>query len=272
VLRVLASVAPIVLLDWLLITWVDPDPTTGWWESVAIGLVFGSLFGQTTLAATWSAFGPAPLIWRLPGSVIWIFMLAVGLAINTTINGGPGGGPLIVGAVLFCQWLLLQIPLWSIKWAFGVELRHVEDAAQGYDPSQRQFGIRQLMTITAIVGVALGIGRLIIPPLIAEMQLPSGDLPVFAFLVVAEVVLTLPLVLAALLHRFAIGGVLVAVVFVAVVTFGEVPLMQLLSAGPGPQTMDFVALNAVASALILLVLSVVRLSGYSLATIQKTSA
>jgi len=166
----------------------------------------------------------------------------------------------------------LQIPLWSIKWAFGVELRHVEDAAQGYDPSQRQFGIRQLMTITAIVGVALGIGRLIIPPLIAEMQLPSGDLPVFAFLVVAEVVLTLPLVLAALLHRFAIGGVLVAVVFVAVVTFGEVPLMQLLSAGPGPQTMDFVALNAVASALILLVLSVVRLSGYSLATIQKTSA
>lgn len=270
--RVFACVAPILILDWLVIAFADPDPPTGWWQSIAIGLVFGSLFGQTTLAATWSAFGPAPVIWRLPGSVIWIFMLGVGLAVNTAVNGGLGGGPLIVGAVLLCQWLLLQIPFWSIKWAFGIKLRHIEDAAQGYVPSQRQFGIRQLMIITAIVGVALGIGRLILPPLVAEMLLPSGDLPVFAFLVVAEVVLTLPLVLAALLSRFAIGGVLIAVVFVTVVTFGEVPLMQLLSAGPGPQTMDFVALNAVASVLILLVLTVVRINGYSLASCQRSSS
>ena len=271
-LRALAYAAPILLLDWLLIAFIGVYSANGWWEPIAVGLVFGSLFGQTTLAATWSAFGSPRPLWRVLGSLFWIVMLSVGLAINARVNGGPRSEAIVFGAITFSQWLLLQLLLWSIRLAFGVQMRHVQDEEFAYDPSQQQFGIRQLMIITTVVGVALGIGRLVIPRLIDQTYFPGHDLPILAFLVVAEVVLTLPLVLAALLRRYAVGGTVVALAFVALVTFGEVPLLRLFAAGPtGPETTDFIAVNAVASTMVLLVLTVIRLNGYSLVTIRRSA-
>jgi len=266
VLRVLAFVAPIVVLDWLLIVFVAPNLASGWWQAVAVGLVFGSMFGQATLAAAATVFLAAPLWLRLPVSLFWVFMLGLGLAINVSVNGGPSDMGFVFGALVFAQWLVLQLLLWPIRFAFGIKLSHFQSEPSFSDPSRRQFGIRQLMIVTAAVGVLLGIGRVTIPVLIDRLSVLRHDLPVHAFLVVAEVMLTLPLVLAALLRRFTFVGILLALAFVAGATFVEVPLLQLLVGNNGIETSDFVGVNAVASALVTAALIAVRLNGYSLAT------
>jgi len=265
-LRVLAFVAPILLVDWLLIVFVGPNSGSKWWKPILVGLVFGSMFGQTTLAATAIVFLRAPLALRLPVSVFWVFMLGAGLALNVGLNGGPSDMGFVFGALVFAQWLVLQLLLWPIRFAFAIKLSHIQSEPSVSDPSRHQFGIRQLMIVTAAVGVLLGVGRVMVPVLIDRLSVLRHDLPVHAFLVVAEVILTLPLVLAALLRRFTFVGTLLALAFVAGATFVEVPLLQLLAGNNGIETSDFVGVNAVASALVTAALTAVRMNGYSLAT------
>jgi hypothetical protein len=229
--RVILWTAPILLLNWVLIAVLDPDPGRSVSETAAIGFFFGSLFAHTTLAAAWTAFGPAPLVWRLPLSLVWVFGLAIAIQVNLVLNGGPDEGAVLVGACLFGQWLLLQVPLWTIALAFGAHLRHSDHLQAGFDPRERQFGIRQLI-------IVLG---------------------------VAAIVQTLPLLLAALMRRFAIPGVLVVLVLIGFATaYLEVPLLRLVSRGPGLQTRDFIAINTFTTSIMIIVLLAVRLNGYCL--------
>jgi hypothetical protein len=113
-----------------------------------------------------------------------------------------------------------------------------------------------------IAGVVLGIGRAIVT------KVPSwgaDEIIIFSFLAAAAIVLTLPLLLAALMRRMAPVGVLLALLFMSVMTAVEMPLLNRLGSG-GPETKDFVAINIGIAALILLVALVVRLNGYCLYT------
>jgi hypothetical protein len=249
----------------VLIAVLDPDPGRSVSETAAIGFFFGSLFAHTTLAAAWTAFGPAPLVWRLPLSLVWVFGLAIAIQVNLVLNGGPDEGAVLVGACLFGQWLLLQVPLWTIALAFGAHLRHSDHLQAGFDPRERQFGIRQLIIVTTIVAIIFGCGRLIVPQMAEQLKLTRGEAPIFIFLGVAAIVQTLPLLLAALMRRFAIPGVLVVLVLIGFATaYLEVPLLRLVSRGPGLQTRDFIAINTFTTSIMIIVLLAVRLNGYCL--------
>jgi hypothetical protein len=254
---------PLLALSWLTLSILDPDPGGGVIETLGLGYFFGSLFGHTTLAAAWTAFGPAPLVWRLPISLTWVFLLATAIGINLGLNGGPDEAVLVIGGCLFGQWLLLQFPLWGLALGYGLRLRHVDDDGYGLDHRERQFGIRQLMIVTTIVGVVFGIGRLVVGQL--RLDFGRGEAAIFIFLAVAAIVLTLPLLLAALMRRFTIPAVLVALVLIGLATTWELPLLQIVHRGPGPKAQDLVAINAITAAIMLTVLTIVRLNGYSLA-------
>ena len=253
---------PLILISWLSIVLLDPDPGIGGNE-YRLGYFLGSLFGHATLAAAWTALGPGKLAWRVPLSIGWVLSLPLTIAVVVNVHGGPDDAWLIVGGCLLLQWLLLQVPLWAMVFGLRLWLRHQGDMKDRSSPEQMRFGIRHLLIVMTIVGVLLGLGRVIITSI--DLGGLSGEMPIFVFLAIAAILLTLPLLLAMLMPRLAIPGVLLSIVFVGLATAFELPLLnQLGASGPGPGIEDFIAINSTSATLVLLSAFIVRLNGYRL--------
>jgi hypothetical protein len=232
---------------------------------VRLGFLLGTCFGHTTLAAAWTALGPSPLIWRGPLSLLWVTLLVV--AIVTTLGGPTFDVATVLGGCLLGQWILVQIPLWGLVWGYGLRLRYRDEAHQTPDPRDRQFGVRQLMIVTAIVGVLLGVGRLAVTNLAAQFGAGLGvEMPAFIFLAVAAIVMTLPLLLAVLLPRLAVLATPVILILIVLATFWELALLRTIHGGPGPDERHLIWINAFTVAWILTITVVVRLSGYRFGT------
>ena len=265
--RVFAWVAPLIAFNWFLIAGLGGPPRSS--GDVAIfawsGFLFGSLFSHATLAAGWAAFGPARLVWRLPLSLIWVVMMVVAFAINLQHEQGPVREVFFFyGSILLGQWLLVQLSLWGISLTLGLYLRHVDEIARGFDPRERQFGIRQLLIITALVALVLGIGRMIIVPWSMDFDPDSSAMAIGGYLGIASTLQTLPLLLAALLRRQAILAVVLTLTLVILVTLCESPLLKVLGQGDGSGIIFFIAINAFTAGLMLVVLTLVRMNGYRL--------
>jgi hypothetical protein len=258
----------VVFVNLLSLAIIPTAPSTNPFESMARQALGGTAFGQTATAAAWAALGPSPFMWRLPLSLAWIALVSVASGINGSLYDRSSEDFVIAGMVLFCQWLLLQIPLWAVVIGFGVQLRHIDEAENQLPASQRQFGIRQLMLVTVIVAVLSGIGRIAVPPLLVQEEFLKAVGPILAFLVVAEVAITFPLVFAALLRRHAFVGVMITLGLIAVGTACEIPLIQMTTAGGGPTVWEVIALNTGTVAWMILFLSIVRFNGYALARAQ----
>lgn len=250
---------PLVVVGLLLLVLLDgslPHPIIG-------GFLWGTLFGHTTLAAAWTAFGPSPLLWRLPLSLLWIAALTVALICNLKFHGigAPDEFVAVVAACLAGQFAFLQLPFWGLVLSYGLRLRYRETTILRLDPRETQFGIRQLMIFTTIVAVVLGVGRFAVTylPPFAEHQ---GATPALIFLGVTAILVTLPLILAALLPRFAIPAVAVVLVLIGLLTAFELPLMNRFYNGGISDSLLFVFINAFTAAWILAVVSLVRISGY----------
>jgi hypothetical protein len=260
--RILLWALPALVVQWFGIAAIDPDGRTVS-DYVSIGFFFGSFFGQATLAAAWTALGPGPIGWRIPLSAVWVTMLPVAIFINLGLNHGPDDVMIIIGACVFAQWLVVQLPLWALAFGYGLRLRHVDDIDPTQDRSERQFGIRHLMIFTAIVGVIFGAGRLLIGWLGAS-YFADDEVPIFIFLAAAAVILTLPLLLAGLLPRRAIPAVLLVLALIGLATVWEVTLLRTVSgaATPGPDMWHFVWINVFTAATILAGVLILRSNGY----------
>ena len=261
--RILLVALTLIALSWLLIAFLNIEAI----EHIGIGIVLGLLFGHATLAAGWTAFGPGPLLVRLPLSLVWLAGCVLAFTINVFWYGG---GPDLAFATVFsvcllAQWMIVQAILWALAIGYGWRLRHKHATHQGGSYRERQFGIRQLMILTAIVAVVLGIGRLVITNLPATID--SGrDTVILIFLGVAAIVMTLPLLLAALLHRYWLPAVLVTSLLVALATAFELPLLNqfIAGAGGGPDALHLIYINLFTSLWILVFVLAVRLCGYGI--------
>jgi hypothetical protein len=260
-----------LVLHWILIVAIGIDGA-GVYEYVTIGFFLGSVFGQTTLAAAWAALGPGWIAWRIPLSLVWVAMLPVAIAINLEIHTGPNDGALLIGACLFGQWVMVQLPLWVLAIGYGLRLRHVDDSEKTSNSQARQFSLRHLMVVTAIVGVVFGTGRILTPWLGGLLGM-QREAPAFIFLAVAAFILTLPLLLAGLLSRWAIPAVLFVLTLIGFATAWEVTLLQMLpgGAGAGPETDHFIWINIFTAATILAGVALLRLNGYGTKAPQQAS-
>ncbi len=251
---------PLIVVGLVLLALLDHRYT----EHVVLGYLFGTLFGHTTLAAAWTAFGPLPLLWRLPLSLLWSLALTVAMACNISLHGGPGAGViLVIAAGVLGQFVFLQLPFWGIALTSGRRLRYCEASGTRPDPRETQFGIRQLLVFTTIIATVLGAGRV---AFIYASKFPDlqDETPTFVFLALAAIVVTLPLILAAMLPRFAIPAVALVLLLIGFLTAWEVPLLERIPGGGGPDTLHIVFINGFTSAWILAVVLLVRISGYRL--------
>lgn len=236
---------------------------------VVPGYIWGTLFGHATLTAAWTAFGPLPLLWRLPLSLLWLWAITVALVCNLGVHASSAGAPIefvvVVAACLVGQFAFLQLPFWGLVLTYGLRLRYCEVTSQPPDPRETQFGIRQLLIFTTIIAAMLGAGRF------AVTYFPSfagndDATPALIFLAVAGIVVTLPLILAALLPRFAILGVGVVLVLIGLLTAFELPLLNRFHSGGIQENLLFVFINGFTAAWILAIVLVVRVSGYRVCT------
>jgi hypothetical protein len=260
-------------LGCLLVAAVEPDGPKPV-EYITIGVLLGTMFGQATLASAWTALGPLPLVWRLPLSIAWLAGLLVAFAMNLAFHNGPGPADIIIviGGCLVGQWFLAQLPLWGLAGLFGARVRQVRGGSSGA-ATENQFGIRQLMIITATVAVVLGFGRAVVLAIAPTFDgRVGGEATIFVFLAAAGILMTLPLIVAALLPRLALPASLVVLVLIGLGTAWELPLMRAFQTATGPDTWHFVWINGVQAAWVLAVAGVVRLGGYRLMAISRPGA
>jgi hypothetical protein len=248
---------PLIVSGLLLLVFMETSGV----EYLVMGYLFGTLFGHTTLAAAWTAFGPLPLRKRLTLSLIWLLAIPVAMVCNVSYGGGPDEAIVAMAACMVGQFVFLQLPFWGLIQRYRLQLQYCEAAAQKPDPHNIQFGIKELMIFTTIVALVLGVGRLAVTYLPPYLNLRDIT-PVVIFLAVAAIVMTLPLILAALLPRFAIPAVGVVLILIGLFTAWEMPLLSRFYRGPGLDTQLLVAINGFTSAWILSVVLIVRISGY----------
>ncbi len=228
---------------------------------VSLGYFIGSLFSHAALAAAWSALRPGKLRVRLVLSLLWVFALPVAAAMNIAFHGGPRGGAVMLGGCLFGLWLMMLLLFAGLVWKTGIQLQGNQRVSKATS-RQTQFEIRELMALMTASAIVVGVGRLLLPNVAFR-----GELLAFIFLSISTVVTTLPLIIAALLKRYAVAGVLCALGLIALTSYFQAAILDSLG-GSGPGTDDFVSINVSSAVLILMVASVVRLNGFSLYTKQ----
>jgi hypothetical protein len=262
---------PLICIQWLAFALIDPEAGGAAFRCANHSFMFGTLFGQTTLAASWTALGPGPLRWRLPLSLLWIASLPAAIAINNGVHQpiAVAGDLLVIGVFIFGQWTIAQAPLWALAIWLGLRLHRADDSADGPDHRERQFGIRHLLLIMAVVGVLIGVERIMVGDLSGLSMLCLCAMSFNSFLALAAVVLPLPLLLAGLLRRWAIPAVLAALMLIGFATAGVLAIeTAVLGSTLWPDLRDFVAINAFTAVTILAAAVVLRLNGYRIITMH----
>jgi len=258
--RVFVPVGILILIGLLPLAILWPN---GPREHVTVGILLGTMFGHTSIASAWIALGPGHLIWRGLLSLGWVAMLLITFALNVAFrdHGDDELVPLLA-VCLLGQWVVMQSPLWGLALGYGLRMSLQEERNRVLDHRARQFGIRQLMIVTAIVAIVLGIGRAVVTNM---SQMSAGrETAIFAFLGAAAVIMTLPLLMAALLRRWAIPAVVVVLALVGLATYWELSLLKAFQLGGGPTVVDLMWINFVTSAWVLAFVLSARLSGYGL--------
>lgn len=259
---ILLVALPQIALACAVLSLVPLEKHSGY-EHLCIGALIGTMFSQTTLAAAWTALGPGPLLLRLPLSILWVAVMLVCLGLGMTFRREPEEALVSIMAMsLAIQWFFSQIPLWTLVVFFRLRLRPVSELVPDGDGPRRQFGIGQLMVFTGLIGVLLGIGRLVIGSRWFRLNI-DDEMPIFLFLVGSAIVVTLPLVFAAFLSRHSVIAMLGALVFIMLVSVAEMPLLDAtVGSRGGPDLMHIVYINLFSTAWVLAMTAAVRLSGY----------
>ena len=249
---------------WIILYNIQPGPR----DHLGIGFMLGSLFGHSTLASGWVVFGPGGWL-RLPLAFVWLLAIPCACSLHTIIfPNSPDSG--IIWLSGFFVMAIVQVLAWPLRYWRRLRIcRPVQanDVTEERVPSH-QFGIRELMILTTIVAVFIAGGRLILPHLLR--RLGSGEAAIFAFLIVASIIICIPVTFSILAMRRPVIPTLMLLVFVAVVTYIELPLLSSLGLPRGgPDRLHLILINVFSILPVVIVCVILRLAGYQLSAISR---
>jgi hypothetical protein len=249
---------------WIVLYRLQPGPR----EHLGIGFLLGSLYGHSTLASGWIVFGPGG--WRrLPLAFVWLLAIPCAFALNMLFysNTPRTGFIWVSGGIVMAFVQMLSWPLrhwWRLRICRPIQ---ATEASAGTARSG-QFGIRELMILTTIVAIFIAAGRLILPFVLRRIG--SGEFAIFAFLVVAAVVICIPITFSILAMRRPVAPTLILLLFVAVVTYFELPLLSSFGLQRrGPDQLHLILINFFSLLPIVLVCILLRIAGYQLSAISR---
>jgi hypothetical protein len=226
-------------------------------------IMLGGAFAQITLLAVWAALGPATVFKRLATSLIAISLVA--LAVVVSIDSWKG----LWLAMVTTQWLTIQAPLWVLRLAFGWRLSWPNESIDKANRDDVQFGIRQLMAWTGLVGVTLGVARWLLPEDLSNLGgNPRHAAIIFGVLSVFNSLLAWPVVWAALMRSRAWAWLIVALFCCIGLTLAEIATFDAATGRRGSVYVVWVmnSLQFVTTAVGLLL---VRLAGFRLVRVSK---
>lgn len=223
--------------------------------------VLGVAFAQVALLAVWTTFAPGRMLTRtLSGFGGTIF---VGVALLATFGGGPGSW-LFLPSVLV-QWLVVQIPMWIVRLSFDWRICWPGEELIPASRRDVQFGIGQLMVWTALVGMTLGVFRLLVPEdWLTSNRNPPGVLITFTCLTVFNCLLAWPVVWSTLAPRRWPVWIVAASVCCIGLTYVEIETIQAISKRNGGGIEVLWIVNAIAAGASGLALLALRASGFRL--------
>lgn len=241
----LATLAVMQVTMLALVGFVQP-PTSGPWEwarGIVVGVIIGSGFSAVSLAAAWAALGPFRPAVRIPCALCWALLTGLLILFNIVTDSRGGSRAAMEGTVLAASfasfWLILQIPFWITRSIFRLKLIATDERENGLSLAEHQFGIRQLLIVTAAIAVTLGVGRLLVLGIHSASDTQRVVTPDAEFLIllalfagsqslVAFIVITGGLLPARRLLPFALGFAVTLVI-----TFLECVLITMMPRGPG---------------------------------------
>ena len=232
-------------------------------RKVFVGVAIGSLFGFTILAATWTAFGPGQRLvrWTLG------FLMLIAPTLSLFVSN-----PRTLKPVVVCQFVIvvLLLPLAALlRYQFGISLAKL-DEPETMPPKMvvRQYGIKHLMILTALIAVLLSVGRVIVP---FFRNFQATELPVWVFLAFSSCVMVVPILFSLLTLRNSFWPTLAIFGFSVLATWNESTLLSSLKLS-GPDFFHFVWINLFTVLPVLLVAVGLRKCGYRLIGTSKVAA
>jgi len=256
VLHALAAVGMVVLAGYLL-------PV----NDVKL-VVLGLAYAQATVAGAWAACGPGQLIVRMPLAIGWSILVGVAMLVQV---GRPSNGEwlicLIFGGSPLVQLLLVTLCLWLVRVTFRLRLSWLADAAsRRTNPTDYQFGIRQLLILTTGIAIFLGVGRWLAASFGADgaANVNAQIIATLSLVVACNSLFSIPLVIALLLPRYAVFGIVLSLAFGVLVTLIEDSGYHAIEGGGASPNGLFWYLNGTEYAWVFASLLAVRFAGYRL--------
>jgi len=207
-------------------TWVWGD----WGSSAPPGLLIacyiGSMFAGATIAATWTAWGPYPFLYRLPLALVWIAALVSPPRFWSDSEYMANQLVVLYGSVLLTLWVAVQIPLWIMWFAGGLGLRTTGVSAPESRIPKFQYSIRQIMAFTAIVAVVVAVAQCLVSFANFNWSQNIISFVLFGCTSFASAVVSLPLLVAIVSRRRAIIALMAWVVIAVVVTWAETKFLD----------------------------------------------
>ena len=197
------------------------------------GIVLGTIFAQSVLAAAWGAWGPGAVSERVPQSLLCAVVLGTSLAIGVLLLPGAIIDVAIFPLLTMTLWLIALVPFSGIAIFLDLQLRYQADDRGSEFKKPRQFKINQVLAFTALIAVLFAWLRLFIQ-CSAYGRIESDDFNFWFALMATQVVSNLPLICVSLLPQNRRNQMILALVLVGAITLLEYWYAGRLISGMGP--------------------------------------
>ena len=223
------------------------------------GLFIGFLYVQILLSSVWIALAPLKLATRVFSSTAVTLYFSLCMYRVAWRDGGGHDIAIAVALPMLLQWLLFQMPLWSIRfkgWKLKIPGQRVRDDRK----EEFQFGIRHLLIWTTIVALFLAIVNAIVSSIKSgPVNSGSRDLEMGLLLTLGNGLIAVPIIWGCLVKHYIWVWILIAILVCVVFTLFELWIYKGL-----PDMEFFVAVNFSQTFLAILAMLAVRLTGYRL--------
>ena len=234
-------------------------------SEVRLGIVWSIFFAQVILASIWLAFGSGKLAIRGTLSIMLVTFATASQVFALIQDDAPRHFIPVTICAAAIQYCVVAGLFLVIRIVSGCQLG---DEHQIHQPQQAefQFGIAQLLLLTACAAVALGVMRNVFHNI--DVQHTKTSAGVYGLLVASNVFIVLPILFAALAENYLMIGLLGSLLYTIGVTVVEVTIFELVISPTWSPDTFFWCLNTLQFCWISFSLLLLRVDGFRLLRVR----